>query len=144
MSMLFHEMLREANRVAWDAMQIHPFVRAVEEGRLASDAFLRYLAYERDFVGAAIEIFALALIKAPGFSAQHHLIGVLRALAAGQIPYFDATFAALGTAPQPRESFPSTVVAFRDGMLEIARSGTYAEILTAMLAAEWMYATWCA
>jgi TENA/THI-4/PQQC family len=86
MSMLFHEMLREANRVAWDAMQIHPFVRAVEEGRLASDAFLRYLAYERDFVGAAIEIFALALIKAPGFSAQHHLIGVLRALAADRYP----------------------------------------------------------
>ncbi|HUC17323.1 MAG TPA: TenA family protein [Acetobacteraceae bacterium] len=143
MSAAFHETLREANREAWDAMQSHPFVRAIEDGRLAPAEFLRYLAYERDFVGAAIEIFTQALIKAPGFAAQRHLISVLRALAEEQMPYFDAVFAALGAKPEPPESFPRAVVAFRGGMLGIARAGSYAEILTAMLAAEWMYETWC-
>jgi thiaminase (transcriptional activator TenA) len=140
----FHETLRKANRAAWDEMQAHPFVRAIEEDRLAPGAFLRYLAYERDFVGAAIGIFAQALIKAPHFAAQRHLISVLRALAEEQVPYFDATFSALGAAPPSRENFPPAVTEFREGMRAIARAGAYAEILAAMLAAEWMYATWCA
>jgi len=140
----FHETLLQANRAAWDEMQAHPFVRAIEEDRLAPEAFLRYLAYERDFVGAAIEIFAHALIRAPRFAAQRHLIGVLRALAEEQVPYFDETFSALGAAPPSRENFPPAVAEFREGMLAIARAGGYAEILAAMLAAEWMYATWCA
>ncbi|HWA81487.1 MAG TPA: TenA family protein [Acetobacteraceae bacterium] len=143
MSAPFHETLREKNRKAWDAMQVHPFVRAIEDGQLAPEEFLRYLAYERDFVGAAIEIFAQALVKAPGFAAQRHLISVLRALAEEQIPYFEEVFATLGARPEPPESFPGPVIAFREGMLGIARDGDYAEILAAMLAAEWMYETWC-
>lgn len=35
------------------------------------------------------------------------------------------------------------VVAFREGMLEIARNGDFGAIITAMLAAEWMDRTWC-
>ena len=144
MSLAFHEKLREANGAAWDAMQAHPFVRAIEEDRLEPAAFLRYLAYERDFVGAAIEIFAEALIKAPDFAAERRLIAALGALAEEQVPYFDATFAALSAIPLPRESFPPAVLAFRERMRGIARTGSYAEIVAAMLAAEWMYATWCA
>jgi thiaminase (transcriptional activator TenA) len=143
MSIPFHETLREANRAAWETMQAHLFVRAIEAGRLPRMAFLRYLAYERDFVATAIPIFAEALIKAPGFAEQRHLIGTLRALAEEQMPYFDATFSAIGATPLPRERFPPAVAAFREGMHAIARTGSYAEIMTAMLAAEWMYATWC-
>lgn len=143
MSAPFHETLRETNHAAWEAMQAHPFVRAVEVDRLPPGAFLRYLSYERDFVATAIPIFAHALIKAPGFAEQRHLIAVLHALANGQLPYFDATFAALRATPDPADSFPPAVTAFRERMHEIARTGSYAEIITSMLAAEWMYATWC-
>lgn len=143
MSTPFHERLRETNRAAWEAMQAHPFVRAVEGDRLPPAAFLRYLSYERDFVATAIPIFAQALIKAPGFAEQCHLIAVLDALANSQLPYFDATFAALRATPDPAGSFPPAVTAFRDHMHDISRTGSYAEILTSMLAAEWMYATWC-
>lgn len=144
MSTPFYETLRETNRVAWNAMQAHPFVRAIEENRLAAQAFRAYLLQEHDFVAAAIEIFALAVVKAPNFPARRHLIGVLHALAEEQMPYFDAAFAALGMAAEPCGSLPPSVIAFRQGMLGIARNGSYAEIVTAMLAAEWMYASWCA
>lgn len=141
--MTFHETLREANRAEWEAMLAHPFVRAIESGDLPSDAFVRYLSYERDFVITAIPIFAHALLKAPSLSAQRHLIGVLHALANDQVTYFDAAFQALDAMPIPSEDFPPAVTAFRDRMHEIARTGSYAEIMTAILAAEWMYATWC-
>ena len=143
MSDPFHQTLREANRPAWDAMQSHPFVRAIETDQLPREAFLRYLSYERDFVETAVPIFAEALIRAHGFAEQRHLIGVLRALAEDQVPYFVETFASLAATPLPRASFPPAVIAFRDGMHDIARTGSYAEIVTAMLAAEWMYAAWC-
>ena len=139
----FHETLRKANRAAWEAMLGHPFVRAVESDQLAPDAFVRYLSYERDFVATAILIFAHALLKAPGFATRRHLVGVLHALANEQISYFDMTFAALRTTPVAVAHFPASVTAFRDRMDEIARTGSYAEIIAAMLAAEWMYASWC-
>ena len=34
-------------------------------------------------------------------------------------------------------------MAFDRGMLEIARQGSFTDIVTAMFAAEWMYWTWC-
>jgi len=40
-------------------------------------------------------------------------------------------------------SLPSSVTAFRDGMLAIAAHGPYLDGITAMFAAEWMYWTWC-
>lgn len=141
--MPFHEELRAANRAAWDAMQEHPFVRAIAENQLGRDAFVRYLAYEGHFVSNAVEIFGHGLVKAPRFAAQRHLIGVLHALATEQVPYFERTFAMLGAYRPAPETFPPAVGAFCAGMLSIAREGSYAEIITAMLAAEWMYAEWC-
>jgi thiaminase/transcriptional activator TenA len=38
---------------------------------------------------------------------------------------------------------PAAVSAFDSGMLDIAQNGTYEEVIVSMLAAEWMYGTWC-
>jgi thiaminase/transcriptional activator TenA len=142
----FSETLRRLNRAAWDAMQSHRFVRDVEANRLPDGVFRRYLAYEGDFVAAAITIFGQAMLKAPGIDEKRWLIGVLAALANEQVGYFEETFAALGVPAEDRAArdAPPAVAAFRDGMLAIAAEGSYFEIVTAMLAAEWMYATWCA
>lgn len=132
----------DANRDAWDAMQTHRFVRDVEADRLDPEIFRRYLAYEGAFVHTAIAIFAEAVAKAPGIAEQRRLIGVLRALADEQIGYFETTFAALGINPEAIAAHPA-VEAFRDGMRKIAAEGSYADIVTAMFCAEWMYWHWC-
>ena len=77
------------NRDIWNAMQNHRFVRDIEEDRLASDVFHRYLVYERIFVETAILVFGYAMIKAPRLDGRVWLIGVLHALAGEQIQYFD-------------------------------------------------------
>jgi thiaminase/transcriptional activator TenA len=43
----------------------------------------------------------------------------------------------------PGGSVPAAVIDFERGMLGIAQSGRYLDILTIMLSAEWMFATWC-
>jgi thiaminase (transcriptional activator TenA) len=134
----------ERNRDLWDTMQNHRFVRDIEEDRLEPGVFKRYLVYERAFVETAILIFGHAMVKAPRLDQRVWLIGVLHALAGEQIRYFDCAFRALRIPSDASSAgMPSSVEAFCGGMLSIARDGGYFEVIAAMLAAEWMYATWC-
>lgn len=141
----FSEWLRAGNTGAWERMIHHRFCRDMAEDRLAEWAFARYLRYEHVFVRAAVAIFAYALAKAPTPADQDHLLGVLNALAGEQQAYFQRTFADLGldAAVLPDDALPPAVLGMRDGVLAIAASGDFSEILAAMLAAEWMYLTWC-
>jgi thiaminase (transcriptional activator TenA) len=132
------------NRDVWDAMQNHHFVRDIEDDRLESDVFHRYLVYERIFVEIAILIFGYAMVKASRLDQRVWLIGVLHALAGEQIQYFDHCFRALHIPSDAiRAAPPSSVDAFCSEMLVFARDGGYAHGIAAMLAAEWMYAKWC-
>jgi thiaminase/transcriptional activator TenA len=144
MSAALSERIRAANRDLWDAMQAHRFVAAIEQNCLSAAAFKAYLIYECDFVETAMLIFGHLLVKAPGLTERRWLAGVLQALAVDQIGYFERTFEALGVAQADRERAPpASVIAFRDGMLSVAREGSYLDGVAIMLAAEWMYATWC-
>ncbi len=136
--------LLSANQDVWDAMQAHRFVRDVEADRLPAEAFARYLTFERRFVETAILIFGHALVKAPGADQRRRLIGVLHALSTEQLPAFDRFFGALGIAPAGADAaLPMAVREFDRGMLAMAEEGAYADVIAIMLAAEWMYATWC-
>jgi thiaminase/transcriptional activator TenA len=138
------ERLRVANQGAWDAMQAHRFVRDIEADAMSRVVFGRYLVYENAFVETAILIFGHALLKAPDLVARRWLCGVLHGLGGAQLGYFSRAFTALGI--EPREAgdpMPAAVAAFDRGMLGLAETGPYLDILTIMLAAEWMYATWC-
>ena len=138
------ERIRAANLDVWDAMQAHRFVADIEADRLSPETFKAYLIYECDFVETAMLIFGHMLVKAPGLAERRWLAGVLQALAVEQIGYFERTFAALGiTAEDRARALPPSVLAFRNGMLAIARDGGYLDGVAIMLAAEWLYATWC-
>ena len=139
---LSHRLLA-ANRGVWDEMQAHRFVRDIEADTLPRPVFARYVAYEHGFVETAVLIFGHAVLKAPDFAARRWLCGVLHALAGEQLGYFDRVFAALGAGPFEPGTAPPSVAAFGGFMLRVAESGSYLDILTVMLAAEWMYATWC-
>ena len=136
--------LLAANQGAWDEMQAHRFVRDIEANRLPRPVFARYLAYEHGFVETAILIFGHAMLKAPDLTARRWLCGVLHALSGEQLGYFDRVLTALGAGPSGPGAAPPAVAAFGWFMLGVAESGSYLDTLAVMLAAEWMYATWCA
>ena len=143
MSGSLSERLVEANRDVWDAMQEHQFVQDVEADRMPAEVFERYLVFEHRFVETAVLIVGEAMLKAPGTEQRHRWIAVLHALSNDQLPAFDDFFAALGIEPAGTATLPAAVQAFDRGMLSMAQSGDYADALAIMLAAEWMYATWC-
>jgi thiaminase/transcriptional activator TenA len=144
MSMPLSSRILADNHGVWEAMQQHRFVTAIEGDAMPNDIFEAYLIYECDFVETAILIFGHMLIKAPGLSERRWLAGVLQALATDQIGYFERAFAVLAITPEDRRrASPPAVAAFRDRMLAIARDGGFLDGVAVMLAAEWMYATWC-
>lgn len=124
-----------------DAMLSHRFVCEIAADTLHGDVFDRYLVYEGAFVDTAIAIFAFAVARAPDAGARRHLIGVLDALANRQVRYFEARLAARGLSSDM--PLPPQAAAFRNGMLRLAETGSFLDIVTAMFAAEWMYWTWC-
>jgi len=130
------------NQHLWDAMQQHRFVQDVAADRLPPEVFHRYLVFEGAFVATAIRIFSYGVAKAPDILAQRWLVTVLDALANQQIAYFERSFVELGIVPESIVAGPD-VRAFDQGMLAIAQQGDYADIITAMYAAEWMYWHWC-
>lgn len=85
----FSERLLREHQPAWQAMQQHPFVTDIEQDRLPTVVFNRYLVFEGNFVATAIAIFALGVSKAPGIQQQRWLIGVLNALVDIQIAWFE-------------------------------------------------------
>ena len=131
------------NAADFAAMVDHPFVLALAQDSLSDEAFDRYLLIEGAFVATAITILAHALTRATDLEDRRKLIGSLHALAAEQMDFFAAAYAARGLRPDPALQADPRVAAFRDGMLAIAREGDLVQILTAMFAAEWMYWTWC-
>ena len=141
----FAEWLRARNRDRWDRMIGHRFVCDITSGHMPIDVFLRYLRFEHAFVRTAVTVFGQALVKAPAFEDQVHLIGVLQGLASGQDEFFERAFRTLAPAfdRTDADEWPDGARALSDGAIAIAESGSYEGILSMMLAAEWMYLTWC-
>lgn len=140
----FTDQLLQQNDKLWQAMQQHPFVLDIERNQLPDAVFNRYLVFEGNFVATAINIFALAVSKAPDIRQQRWLIGVLNALVDTQIAWFEEVLARRDINPMDYPDDLPGVTAFRDGMFSVAKQGSFAEILTLMFGAEWMYYHWCA
>ncbi len=135
----FSERLLREHQPAWQAMQQHPFVTDIEQDRLPTVVFNRYLVFEGNFVATAIAIFALGVSKAPGIQQQRWLIGVLNALVDIQIAWFEQVLSARQIDPAEYPDDLPGVRRFRDGMLRTAHEGSYEQIVTLMFGAEWMY-----
>ncbi|MFP5597895.1 TenA family protein [Kluyvera sp. 142486] len=139
----FTERLLREHEQVWQAMQQHRFVVDIEQDRLPTTVFNRYLVFEGNFVATAIAIFALGISKAPGIQQQRWLVGVLNALVDTQIAWFERVLAERRINPADYPDDLPGVQRFRDGMLRTAQQGSYEQIITLMFGAEWMYYAWC-
>jgi len=142
----FSEWLRASAGAAWYDMVDHRFVSEVAENELERGVFERYLLQEYAFVETSAATVGYAIGKAPSMAARRRLSDALSGLVGDQTDYFERAFDDLGV-PRDRWADPPLTPAtarFRDLVLRAATAGGYVEALTPMLAAEWLYATWCA
>ncbi len=137
--------LREAHHELFERAARHRFMREMSAGSLEPATFARYLVQEHAFVTTAVQVNGFALAKAPHAEGRRRLARAVFELTTTQESYFRRLFDELGVAPESRENptLPAGVRAFQDFFLRVAATGAYEEILTTVLGAEWLYATWC-
>ena len=123
-NMSFSDWLRFRSVDQWQKMMKHRFIKDITSNTFPTNVFERYLHLEHKFVRAAITIFSYAN---------------------DQEEYFQQTFNLISPSHLDSEQikFDGESTMLYRGAVEIAEKCTYLEILSTMLAAEWMYLTWC-
>ena len=140
----FTDWLRARSEPAWTDAVEHRFVRELGAGTLDTGAFEAYLVEDYAFVNELVGAFGFAVGDAPEMAAKRRLVEFLDILTDEENDYFERSFEALGV-PENRwqNSTPGdTTEAFVDLLGHAARKGGYAETLTVLVPAEWIYESW--
>ena len=140
----YSEVLREAARSDWDAAVANEFVHGLGDGSLPDATFKRYLIQDYRFLDTLVSIVGFAVARAPDLSAKTRYAEFLGVLTGSENDYFQRSFEALGVSDDDlaRTDDSPVLAAFRRHMLQAAEAGTYADVLSVFLPAEWIYRDW--
>jgi thiaminase (transcriptional activator TenA) len=141
----FSEHMRSKARATWDAVISHRLFREIGEDTIEDRVFARYLRIEYGFVDCAAAALGYAVAKAPSFRERRHLALGLYGLVTDQERFFVDAFERVGAPPDQRTGLPPQGLSapLHDLFLGVAKAEGYEEVLACVLAAEWMYLTWC-
>ena len=139
------ERIRAEARGAWNAILGHRFFREVATDAIDDHVFARYLRIEYGFVDTAARALGYAVAKAPSFRERRRLGLGLHGLVTDQEKFFVHAFDRMGARGEEWTGLPPKGLALplHALFLNIAETEGYEEILACVLAAEWMYLTWC-
>ena len=139
----FSEWLRATAADQWDEMLDHRFVSECTDGRIDRDVYRTYLEQEFAFVETSAVTLGHAVVNAPSFDEIRRFAVALEGLVTDQRQYFERAFDEFGvTEWADARPLPATRH-LSDVALRGATTPGYAESLAPMVAAEWLYATWC-
>ena len=141
----FSERMRDQARETWNAILGHRFFREVATDAIDDRVFARYLRIEYGFVDTAARMLGYAVAKAPSFQERRRLGLGLHGLVTDQEQFFINAFERMGTHGEERTGLPpqGLALSLHALFLNVAETEGYEEILACVLAAEWMYLTWC-
>jgi thiaminase/transcriptional activator TenA len=139
----FTDWLRARAGPEWEGATAHRFVRELGADELDEAVFRRYLVQDYAFVGDLVGLVGHAVGEAPTTAAQSRLVDFLGTLTAEENDYFERAFDALGV-PEEAYTDPETTAATRAlrDLLGRAGRGGYAETLSVLVPAEWIYLSW--
>jgi thiaminase/transcriptional activator TenA len=141
----FSERMRAHSRGTWNAVLGHRFFSEVARDAIDDRIFARYLRIEYGFVDTAAVALGYAVAKAPSFQERRRLGLGLHGLVTDQEKFFIDAFERMGARGNERTGLPPQGLALplHALFLNVAETEGYEEILACVLAAEWMYLTWC-
>ena len=140
----FTDWLRDRAQPDWDAAVAHRFTQELGDDRLDDAVFVRYLVQDYVFVEALVTLVGFAVAYAPDMAAKKRLATFLAAVTSDENDYFERSFTALGL-KEADWADPALSPVTRDFMAilgEAGAAGSYADCLSVMVPAEWIYLTW--
>lgn len=142
----FSDWLRSNAEPDWSAAVGHRFTRELADDSLPDAVYARYLIQDYAFLETLVNLLGYAVAYAPSMPAKSKLSAFLAAVTSEENDYFLRSFDALGVAKSVWSAATPTPVTrgFEEVMMGAARSGSYEEVLAALLPAEWIYQSWAA
>lgn len=140
----FSEWLRTRSEPDWTAVVTHPFTTALGEGTIADPKMRSYLIQDYQFVDEFLALLGSALAKSDNYSSRLSIAASITVVTSDENTYFQRAFDAFHVPDADRtapELDPATV-AFRELMTTTNTHGSYADVLTVLLVAEWTYLSW--
>lgn len=139
--MLFSDRLRQLAAPIWDAQLSHPFVVALGNGTLPEKKFKYYILQDARFLGDLARVFAAGALRAPDSDSAlrfaklaEETITVERSLHEGYGSRWDMSAKEMSSVPMAPTNY-----AYTRHMLQVAQSGTAAEITVVALPCAWIY-----
>jgi len=139
----FSEWIRATAADQWEEMLDHRFVTECADGSIDREVYRAYLEQEFAFVETSAVALGHAVVNAPSFEEIRRFAVALAGLVTDQRQYFERAFDELGVAEWEDTEPLSATRQLSDVVLRGATTPGYAESLAPMVAAEWLYATWC-
>jgi thiaminase/transcriptional activator TenA len=130
--------IRSAATSEWEAAAGHRLFREIIADTVSDDDFERYLRIEFAFIDTAAVALGAAVRLAPDMADRRVLAAGLHDLLTTQVDFFED---ALGE--EHSSIVPPSARSLHAVYRELSDGSSYAALLAAMLAAEWLYQTWC-
>jgi thiaminase/transcriptional activator TenA len=129
---------QQENQETWSAIMAHPCVHKLGRGTLGLDQMGRFISQDAQYLNKFSRVLTIAAAKASCFDWKQilefhsqNVLAVEDQLHHRLAPILEVPIA--GSKPLP------ITIAYTDHLLRIARSGTFAEIIAAVLPCYWTY-----
>ena len=138
----FTDELRLAAAPIWEADLEHPFVRGIADGSLPTEKFKFYLIQDYLFLLDYSRVFAHGVIKAPDEATMAIFSRLLNGTLNTEMDLHRGYCAKFGVSAAEMETTPiaPTTHAYTRHILNVAESGTLADLVAGVLPCQWGYA----
>ena len=140
--MQFTDELRQSAAPIWEADLRHPFVLGIADGTLPPDKFKFYLIQDYLFLLDYSRVFAYGVIKAPDEATMALFSQLLNETLNTEMDLHRGYCEKFGISAAEMEQAPvaPTTHAYTRHVLDVAQSGTLAELIAGVLPCQWGYA----
>ena len=140
--MQFTDELRQSAAPIWEADLRHPFVRGIADGTLPMEKFKFYLIQDYLFLLDYSRVFAYGVIKAPDEATMALFSQLLNETLNTEMDLHRGYCEKFGISAAEMEQAPvaPTTHAYTRHVLDVAQSGTLAELIAGVLPCQWGYA----
>ncbi len=142
----FTEWLRSRSEPDWTAVVRHPFTEALFDGSMPNSRMRSYLVQDYQFVDQFLALLGAALARADSYPSRLAIAGSITVVTSEENTYFQRAFDELEV-PEAERTDPErheATAALGELMADMNTRGSYADILTVLVVAEWSYQQWAA
>ncbi|MEK3885467.1 thiaminase II [Paenibacillus sp. PL2-23] len=138
---LFSERLYQASKPIWDRSHAHPFLTELRNGSLSADRFIYYLKQDYVYLIDYAKLFALASVKSPDLETMHKFAELYHSTLHVEMELHRQYAERFGVTREELEGTKAapTTITYTKYMLDVAASGSLAQVLAALLPCMWSY-----